>query len=443
MNKILLAVLTAFLIACQRPVKPGENSPDQAQASEITAEKIKRIGLDFRKNEDEIRLELAKVFDSISPEQMAAWENSGQLEMRIIDGEKRYFKNAVANLYRLDSAAGATRDRVLGSKPDLFNPLLVEKAKIAVQESQEIRWTIQYSLTVPAGIVPEGEEVRCWLPFPKDHSRLTDVQLINVSHKPYQLAEPDALQRSLYITQIQTKEPITFSYSASFSTHSSWLNPTAIENISYDPEDIPEEIRPYTAEEAPHIVFTPRVKELTDSLIQGLDTPYDKVRAIYYWINDHIPWASALEYSTFDCIPDYVLQYRHGDCGMVSFLLLSMARYAGIPVKWQSGWMLHPGFENLHDWTEVWYPDHGWIPLDMSFGLLPSDDRMIKEFYLTGMDAYRLIINDAVAAPFIPEKQFWRSEPFDFQRGEVEWKGGNLYFNEWDYHLEIIDYEEL
>jgi hypothetical protein len=33
-----------------------------------------------------------------------------------------------------------------------------------------------------------------------------------------------------------------------------------------------------------------------------------------------------------------------------------------------------------------------------------------------------------------------RSEPVDFQRGEVEWRGGNLYFDKWDYHMEVSYY---
>jgi hypothetical protein len=73
----------------------------------------------------------------------------------------------------------------------------------------------------------------------------------------------------------------------------------------------------------------------------------------------------------------------------------------------------------------------------MSFGLLPSEDQHIREYYITGIDAYRFIVNDATGTPFIPGKRFMRSEPVDFQRGEVEWRGGNLYFDKWDYHMEV------
>ena len=141
-----------------------------------------------------------------------------------------------------------------------------------------------------------------------------------------------------------------------------------------------------------------------------------------------------------DCIPEYVLENRHGDCGMQTFQFLSMARSLGIPCKWQSGWYLLPEEKNLHDWAEVYYEGIGWVPVDPSFKLIDSDDIRVKEFYMNGLDNYRLVINDAVGTEFHPKKKYYRSEPYDFQRGELEWKGGNLYFDTWTYHLEV---EEL
>ena len=154
-------------------------------------------------------------------------------------------------------------------------------------------------------------------------------------------------------------------------------------------------------------------------------------KRIYQWINDSVTWASALEYSIMPDIPGFVMENRHGDCGMQTLLFMTLARYAGIlRSKWQSGWMLHPGQVNLHDWCEVYYEGIGWVPLDQSFGLQNSADEKIRNFYITGIDAYRLIVNDAISAPLTPRKKFFRSEPYDFQRGEVEWKGGNLYFGQ-------------
>ena len=53
------------------------------------------------------------------------------------------------------------------------------------------------------------------------------------------------------------------------------------------------------------------------------------------------------------------------------------------------------------------------------------------------LDAYRLVINNDFGRKFIPEKKYPRSETVDFQRGEVEWDGGNLYFDQWNYEMKI------
>jgi len=116
---------------------------------------------------------------------------------------------------------------------------------------------------------------------------------------------------------------------------------------------------------------------------------------------------------------------------------LSMARSLGIPCKWQSGWYLLPQTKNLHDWAEVYYEGIGWVPVDPSFKLINSEDKRIKEFYLNGLDCYRLVINDDYGQELYPPKKHYRSEPFDFQRGELEWEAGNLYFDSWSYQMEV------
>ena len=161
------------------------------------------------------------------------------------------------------------------------------------------------------------------------------------------------------------------------------------------------------------------------------------VKKIFNYITDHYPWASAREYSTIENIPEYVIANNHGDCGQVTLLFMVLARYNGIPARWQSGWMLHPGNKNLHDWCEIYFEGLGWVPVDQSFGRQQVENPEVQGFFLGGIDAYRLIVNDDFGMPLFPAKQFLRSETNDFQRGEVEWRGGNIYFNQWDYHLEL------
>jgi hypothetical protein len=48
-----------------------------------------------------------------------------------------------------------------------------------------------------------------------------------------------------------------------------------------------------------------------------------------------------------------------------------------------------------------------------------------------------MVANRALGSTFDPPKTFWRSDPVDNQRGELEWDGGNLYFDDWEYDVKI------
>ena len=63
-------------------------------------------------------------------------------------------------------------------------------------------------------------------------------------------------------------------------------------------------------------------------------------------------------------------------------------------------------------------------------------DPEVEWFYLGGLDAYRIAFNDDYGTDLVPPKQHFRSETVDSQRGEVEWAGGNLYFDQWDYSFQ-------
>jgi transglutaminase-like putative cysteine protease len=213
---------------------------------------------------------------------------------------------------------------------------------------------------------------------------------------------------------------------------------------------LPELIKPYnkksglyinhTKENVPHLVFTDKIKKLSNEIVGGEKNPYLISKKIFTWISNNIPWAGAREYSTIENISEYCLTRGHGDCGIKTLLFMTLCRYNGIPAKWQSGWMLHPGEVNLHDWCEVYFEGYGWVPVDQSFGLVDSDLEDEKYFFLGSIDPYHLIVNDDYSSTLFPAKIFPRSETVDFQRGELEWRGGNLYFDKWDYHMEV-DYK--
>jgi len=246
------------------------------------------------------------------------------------------------------------------------------------------------------------------------------------------------LHSSIYMEGVVSAgEPTLFGFELEYTSYAQWYDFKPESVADYNKESTL--YKEFTSEQAPHILFSDNIRAAVEEVVGSEANPYLKAKKIYEWIDKNFPWASAREYSTIPNIPEYVLANKHGDCGQVTLLFITMARYAGIPAKWQSGWMMHPGNRNLHDWAEAYFEGIGWVPVDQSFGRVwgNESDPKVYFFYTKGLDPYRLIVNDDISRPFYPAKIYPRSETVDFQRGEVEWNGGNLYFGRWRYRMEI------
>lgn len=406
---------------------------------------MSRMEKEFPLTEDDVRSRLLGYYPELNDSMMALWENSGDLEMIRINGEKRYFNRSVSNFFRINNEAKALKISKDGEQysgvaafQQRYLPGLFGSNQPVVGKPFDHRvLNIRYTITLDANAVPEGEVVRCWMPYPRvglPGSR--DVELLSNSEKNFIIAPDSCLQRTVYMEKPAVKDSVT-SFHVSYRVHTAaqWYDLKPDQVKPYDKNS--DLYRKYTLERLPHIVLNDTIKQLAKSIVGDEKNPFEQVRLLYYWFDQNIPWAGALEYSVMSCIPEYVLKHKRGDCGMQTFLFISMARSLGIPCKWQSGWYLLPEEKNLHDWAEVYYEGIGWVPVDVSFKLVSSTDQRIREFYLNGLDSYRLIVNDDFARVLFPSKKYMRSEPYDFQRGELEWRKGNLYFDTWSYKMEI------
>jgi hypothetical protein len=405
---------------------------------------VYRIKIDFTLSDSDVLRKLVKYHPNMDDNDLHHLEKEKKLDVRKIDGVKKYFKNSVRNLFLLDSAYSRLRSQIDGVTIDSLSIFRVENSSLVIAKAETLGQTVNpvkirlsYSLKVQANAVPPGETIRCWMPYPREnHTRQQDIRLISTNPVVHYISPASDLQRSIYLEKVAVANlPSIFqtvieytSYAQSFQLSPEMIKPYQKQSALF---------REFTAQRPPQIIFNERIKAKSKSILQDETNPLLQVRKIYQWINDSVTWASALEYSIIQDIPGFVLDTRHGDCGMQTLLFMTLARSAGIPVKWQSGWMLHPGEVNLHDWCEVWYEGIGWVPLDQSYGLQNSHNQKIRDFYMTGIDAYRFIVNDEFGKPFTPLKKYFRSEPYDFQRGEVEWNGGNLYFDKWSWHMEV------
>ena len=442
MKKLLFVLLFSMLWSCSS--KPVQSELSYDWESDLH----QRLLVDFCKSESDIKEYIRQYIPNVTDSMIHLWENSGALEFMELDGKKFYFHNAGPNLFRVDSLCREMKKQkesigLSGSEKVNLKHLpkvITEVCSKGVNVVEPKRMKVTYTITVSPNVVPDGKVVRCWLPFPhRGIPRQTDIQLISASEDKYELAPDTAIHSTLYMEKLaEADKPIVFSETFEYTSSAEW-HPLKPENIK--PYDKSSDLyKVYTSEREKHVVFSKRMKDLAIELTGNETNPLLKARRIFQYINDNYPWASAREYSTIDNIPEYVLDNHKGDCGQVTLLFITLCRISGIPAHFQSGFMVHPGENNLHDWCEIYFEGPGWVPVDMSFGIpifAQENNDELYWFFLGGIDSWRMIVNQDYGKELHPAKKYPRSETVDFQRGEVEWEGGNLYFDKWDYRLDV------
>ena len=424
-----------------------------------------RIAVDFNRTQEEVKSYISQYLPDVTDEQIEAWTKAGKLESMQIGGRTMYFHAAAPNLFRIDPELAALKasrtdggDVSKSGTPldghEAVDAVTIPAIRRGVEQAlsegtaatgnpylaEPRRMRVTFTLTVPAYTLRPGKRIRCWLPYPRtDTDRQGGIRFIEAGVDGKALpadritfSDPSCAHSSLYMEgKAHRDRPTTFHEVFEYTSSGEWHPMAAGDALPYRTDD--EDYRRYTAEEGPHLRFSERIRHLADSLTAGITDPYLQALAFFTWIDGNFPWASAREYSTIPNIPEYVLDAGHGDCGQKTLLLMALCRCKGIPIRWQSGLMMHPGSQNLHDWAEIYFEGKGWMPVDQSFGITPYGGT----FFLGGIEPYRMVVNNGFAEELSPKKKFPRSDNVDFQRGEVEWDYGNLYFNQWSYHFDI------
>ena len=425
-------------------VDPGL-TPEQRATLTFQRERMRRILLDFTLDADAVKARLRQSIPDLTDAEFAAWDDTGLLEKQVIDGRTLYFKRSPGNLFRLSADARARR-KVQVPFDDGPNEVLndhhraVRAAALAQHTGSVLprRESVTQILTVKADAVPAGETIRAWIPYPREITgQQEDIRLVGSELVGASIAPSSALQRTAYLEKkAEAGKPTEFSITYELTLYARYVD---IDPAKVTRTPITPDLAPFVSERAPHVVFTDAMRAYSKRVVGDETNPYRIAQKLFAAV-DTIPWAGAREYSTITNIGDYTLHAGHGDCGEQTLLLITLLRLNGIPARWQSGWIFSDGtYNNIHDWGQLYLAPYGWVPMDVTFGRLMAGanakpgDNALEWFYLGGLDAYRIAFNDDYSRPFVPAKTFFRSETVDSQRGEVEWKGGNLYFDQFDY----------
>ncbi|RFZ76371.1 transglutaminase domain-containing protein [Lacrimispora amygdalina] len=299
------------------------------------------------------------------------------------------------------------------------------------------KMTIRASVKIKKEYEHVGKKVRVYIPIPQKCRQISDIRLLESSPEITVIAPEDALQRTVYFeTELKPKQEFFIKYS--YINHVNYIEP--------DPT-IAEIDHPdfYMGEQAPHIVFTPFMKELIAE-IKGAETnPLIVARKIYDFITTKVMYSFVCEYAALDNISEYAAKNMKGDCGVQAILFITLCRLAGIPARWQSGLYATEMYTGCHDWAEFYIEPYGWLYVDTSFGGSAYRSGQIERwnYYFANLDIYRMVANSEMQSEFMPPKVYFRADPIDNQRGEVEYEDGGLHFSQFDSFMKTVEIEEM
>jgi transglutaminase-like putative cysteine protease len=399
---------------------------------------------------------LAKVRKSI-PDATATdvdrWARDSNARYRMIDGRKLFFRREPQNIF-LFSDEAKSRRKAAGYTPpertwkltDHLQEIVAEAERTGRTEVQPVHHEVTHTLTIPANTpgVSAGSLVRAWLPYPQEYRQQKNVRLVHATPEPKQTA-PNAVdgnpvtvapQRTIHFEQrvADPAQPIEFKVVFGYDSFAYYprLDEALVQPLPAAWGDA------YLTERLPHLAFTPEIRAEVATIVGSETNTLAKARKIFRWVSAHVPWNAEDEYGIIPSLSIKGFTARRGDCGVQSSVFVTMCRIAGIPARWQSGYETKPSHWGMHDWSEIYIAPWGWLPADASYGVQESDDPRIAGFYCGHQDSYRLIVNLDWGRDLVPPKESLRSEPADFQRGEVEVDGKNLYFDQWDATTEIV-----
>lgn len=440
-------------LGADRVLATGLNGlePGSAEAAQLAFERdrLRRVRRDYPLTREALRAAVEEAVARVTAEEFERWLAEGRFDERWVDGERRYFGSSVSNLFfrhpELEPRRRRPKETAALQRAYLENAMAIRRAARDLGTPYVLpkRLRMRMTVTVPVGAVDAGVTVRAWLPVPRAFPHQTDLEILSTEPPDAVLAPIDSPIRSAYLERPASADgSARFEVDYRYEAFGVWFDLDRRGEAAPSARSLALES---FLSEAPHVVFTPAMRGLAAEIGRDEKDPVRLARKFYEWIAANLRYSYAPEYSTIRNLGELCRSTGRGDCGQAAFLLMTLCRLSGIPARWQSGWAVFPGDETIHDWCEVHLEPWGWVPVDPYMGMyamqytpdLKAEERAaLRDFYFGGLTQYRMAANGDHQQVLDPPKRSMRSDHVDFQRGEVEAGGTNLFYDQFRYRLE-------
>lgn len=406
----------------------------------LTAERemIRRFPEDFPYSKEEAIALVQKSIPDFAEEEFDQWEKDFRIRWIYANGEKRYFDRFFESLCKTDAKiAGRAGCDTVPRNEKYFK----EAAEIMRKEgSAEKRFYCRSNVQLKEESFVPGKKVSAVLPVPCACDSQSEIRIEKISPKPTHISPEDAPQRIVFWEENMQENhefSVEFSYIRKAVYHDLWNTKLQIDKN----QELNETEARYLEEYAPHILFTPYIRELSDKLTKDKENALEKARAIYDFVTGKVKYSFMPAYFSQESIAENCARNLTGDCGVQTLLFITLCRCAGVPAKWESGWAAEPGFCGAHDWSRFYIKEYGWLYADVSYGgdAAARGDEARRRFYFGNLDPYRMSANTEFQADFDVVRDGWRADPYDNQVGEMEIEGRGLEYSEFLRKKEVLD----
>ena len=230
-------------------------------------------------------------------------------------------------------------------------------------ENLEIELYINAGFNLIGEESAEVAEAKATLTFIPQNDLLQSIDLMQTYSKPNaEVAKgPEEIN---FIWENPTEEKFSFGLNSKITTYNKLF--TIDKKIQFPLE---ETIDQYT-KPTQFIDITPSIREKAEELAEGEDDLYIVAFKAGYWIQQNIEYN--LTTLTADVVQksSWVIDRREGVCDEITNLFISMMRSLGIPSRFVYGMVYtNIGYKwSPHAWAEVYFPDKGWVPFDVTLG---------------------------------------------------------------------------
>ena len=421
-----------------------ESTPDALRSCLIVQrEIISRVEADYPYTKEEAIAIIREHIPDFEEAEFDERVDNGRIRWIYVNGEMKIFNRFFLSMVKADlpfaARAGVTLPGVESNANKNVKGLVDRTIDTMMEKgSMTNRIRIRASVKVKDEVFEKGMFIRVHLPIPAACEQQSDIQIEKVFPENAMIAPEDAAQRSVcWEENMEENHEFYVEYSY---LHKAVFHDT--QNMGSSDLEQPDF---YTQEEAPHIVFTPYIKELVKTLTEGVTDPLEKARIFYDFITLNMKYTYMPAYFGLENIAETCARTCTGDCGVFALLFITLCRCAGIPACWQSGLTAEPDFCGGHDWARFYVAPHGWLFADPSYGTgavrLEKEER--RKFYFGNLDPFRMVANSEFMAPFTVDKDHWRADPYDNQLGERETTDRGLCYGEYLRDKTVLLCEEV